>query len=369
MIHPDDRGADPGAAPALLRHRRALRDDRADRAARRRDPLPALERAGGDGRRRDAGADAGTCIDVTEQVLAEREREAAALHLNEVRPRRRQAVEINDNIVQGLTAAVMPSSSARPELPHLEATLAAARAMMGDTEETPAASPPRATSCGQEAATLDFKPVPREPSGRCDGRRGAPPADRPPRRRGVAVAADGRARAAREGGFAAVAANDHLLFPAPGSTGRPPAACRRRHRDASGPDDLRRPAELRGPLPWQRPPHARRAVGRPRRGGRGAGPQRRTFSRGRDPTERWRLLDDALGSCARAHRDRSRARLTVPPVRARWHPAWVASWGSLTGLRRVARPGRLGGVGLTTRTPRSGVRPRGARRRTTRRRP
>lgn len=79
----------------------------------------------------------GTCIDVTEQVLAEREREAAALHLNEVRLRRRQAVEINDNIVQGLTAAVYALELGEAEScrTYIEATLAAARAMMGDTLE------------------------------------------------------------------------------------------------------------------------------------------------------------------------------------------------------------------------------------------
>jgi PAS domain S-box-containing protein len=48
----------------------------------------------------------GTCVDITEQVLAEREREAAAARLSEVRLRRRQAAEINDNVVQGVTAAM-----------------------------------------------------------------------------------------------------------------------------------------------------------------------------------------------------------------------------------------------------------------------
>jgi PAS domain S-box-containing protein len=74
----------------------------------------------------------GTCIDITEQVLADREREAAALRLNEVKLRRRQAVEINDNIVQGVTAAMyaLELGDADSCRSYLEATLAAARSMM-----------------------------------------------------------------------------------------------------------------------------------------------------------------------------------------------------------------------------------------------
>ncbi|WP_395695738.1 PAS domain-containing protein [Nocardioides sp.] len=79
----------------------------------------------------------GTCIDVTDQVLAEREREAAAVRLNEGRLRRRQAVEINDNIVQGLTAAVyaLELGDAESCRGYLEGTLRSARSMMGDTLE------------------------------------------------------------------------------------------------------------------------------------------------------------------------------------------------------------------------------------------
>jgi len=77
----------------------------------------------------------GTCIDVTEQVLAEREREATSLRLSETRMRRRQAVEINDNIVQGLTAAVyaLELGDAESCRSYLDGTLSAARSMMGDT--------------------------------------------------------------------------------------------------------------------------------------------------------------------------------------------------------------------------------------------
>ena len=48
----------------------------------------------------------GTCIDVTDRVLAERDREAHAARAHEERTRRRAALEINDNVVQGLTAAI-----------------------------------------------------------------------------------------------------------------------------------------------------------------------------------------------------------------------------------------------------------------------
>ena len=48
----------------------------------------------------------GTCIDITERVLAETEREAQAARVHEERTRRQAALEINDSVVQGLTAAL-----------------------------------------------------------------------------------------------------------------------------------------------------------------------------------------------------------------------------------------------------------------------
>ena len=48
----------------------------------------------------------GTCIDITDRVLAEQERERHAARVQEERTRRRAALEINDNVVQGLTAAL-----------------------------------------------------------------------------------------------------------------------------------------------------------------------------------------------------------------------------------------------------------------------
>lgn len=74
----------------------------------------------------------GTCIDVTDQVLAEREREATSVQLHEQQLRRRQAVEINDNIVQGLTAAMYALELGDTDgcRSYLDTTLSAARSMM-----------------------------------------------------------------------------------------------------------------------------------------------------------------------------------------------------------------------------------------------
>jgi PAS domain S-box-containing protein len=74
----------------------------------------------------------GTCVDITEQYLAEREREATAVRLSEAALRRKQTVEINDNIVQGVTAAMyaLELGDADSCRSYLEATLAAARTMM-----------------------------------------------------------------------------------------------------------------------------------------------------------------------------------------------------------------------------------------------
>jgi PAS domain S-box-containing protein len=92
----------------------------------------------------------GTCIDVTDQVLADREREATAMQLHAQQLRRRQAVEINDNIVQGLTAAMYALELGETEScrSYLDATLAAARSMME----------PDADLVRSEAASLDGMP-------------------------------------------------------------------------------------------------------------------------------------------------------------------------------------------------------------------
>ncbi len=74
----------------------------------------------------------GTCIDITDRVRAETEREQAALRLGEAHERRRHASEINDNVVQGLTAAIyaleLDETARAGQL--LQGTLDAARALM-----------------------------------------------------------------------------------------------------------------------------------------------------------------------------------------------------------------------------------------------
>jgi PAS domain S-box-containing protein len=79
----------------------------------------------------------GTCIDITERVLAEQEREEIAGRMAEDRLRRRQALEINDSVVQGLTTATyaLELGDLDRASTHLAGTLAAARRMMDDLLE------------------------------------------------------------------------------------------------------------------------------------------------------------------------------------------------------------------------------------------
>ena len=79
----------------------------------------------------------GTSIDITDQVLAEQAREEAAIRLGDAGLRRRQASEINDNVVQGLTAAIYALELGDQERVggYLRQTLAAASRMMTDLLE------------------------------------------------------------------------------------------------------------------------------------------------------------------------------------------------------------------------------------------
>ena len=81
----------------------------------------------------------GTCIDITDQVLAEQDREEAARRLGEAEQRRRQVSELNDNIVQGLTAALYASELGDPAraAEHVQQTLDAACRMMTELVDTP----------------------------------------------------------------------------------------------------------------------------------------------------------------------------------------------------------------------------------------
>ena len=76
----------------------------------------------------------GTCIDITDRVLAEQEQEQAATRAAEHASRRRQALELNDSVVQGLVAATyaLELEDLDQAERHVAGTLAAARAMMDD---------------------------------------------------------------------------------------------------------------------------------------------------------------------------------------------------------------------------------------------
>ncbi len=76
----------------------------------------------------------GTCIDITDRVLAEREREEHASRAHEEKSRRRAALEINDTVVQGLTAALyaLEGDDLDATRNYLERTLDAARKVITD---------------------------------------------------------------------------------------------------------------------------------------------------------------------------------------------------------------------------------------------
>ena len=177
--------------------------------------------------------------------------------------------------------------------------------------------------------------------------------------------------AARECGFAAVSANDHLVFQTPWLDGPTAlASIDRAVRDMDAGDDrgARRPA---------RPGAAREGAGRDRRAlgrpaGRGVGPGlvRRATTRGRHPVRR--ALDAVrrgVSCCARcSRRTAARGRAYYPRPDLEFAPAaasggiplWIGSWGSRAGLRRVARPATAGSPPPTT--PRRSASPRRARR-------
>lgn len=76
----------------------------------------------------------GTCIDITDRVLAEEERERHAARVQEEQTRRRAALEINDSVVQGLTAALyaMELEDTDAVREYVRRTLDSARAIITD---------------------------------------------------------------------------------------------------------------------------------------------------------------------------------------------------------------------------------------------
>ncbi len=85
----------------------------------------------------------GTCIDITERVVAEMAREELAANLREAQVRRRQSLEINDNLVQGLAAAAMcmEGGDRAGSAAHLQMVLKAARTMMNNLLLNPDGTP------------------------------------------------------------------------------------------------------------------------------------------------------------------------------------------------------------------------------------
>jgi PAS domain S-box-containing protein len=76
----------------------------------------------------------GTCVDITERVRAEQAREEHAARARTEQARRRAALEINDSVVQGLTAALYALELEDDALArdYVRRTLDAARAIITD---------------------------------------------------------------------------------------------------------------------------------------------------------------------------------------------------------------------------------------------
>lgn len=76
----------------------------------------------------------GTCIDITERVRAEQRHEQVAVRLAGAEQARRQAGELNDNVVQGLTAALYAAElgDLRRAKAYVEETLANASRILDD---------------------------------------------------------------------------------------------------------------------------------------------------------------------------------------------------------------------------------------------
>lgn len=76
----------------------------------------------------------GTCIDITDRVRAEQAQEETAVHLAEALQARRQAAELHDNVVQGLTAALYAAELGDLERTrsYVQETLSNASRMLND---------------------------------------------------------------------------------------------------------------------------------------------------------------------------------------------------------------------------------------------
>ena len=159
--------------------------------------------------------------------------------------------------------------------------------------------------------------------------------------------------AARELGFAAVSANDHLVFAAPWLDGPTAlAAVVERSGDLELATTLALPV-VRGPVPLAKALAAIDLLSEGRLiAAVGPGSSRRDFDAvGIAFDERWSRLDEAIAvlrallgdaqlpSDPRHYPLEDGFELAPGPHRAGGIPLWVASWGSAAGLARVARSG------------------------------
>jgi alkanesulfonate monooxygenase SsuD/methylene tetrahydromethanopterin reductase-like flavin-dependent oxidoreductase (luciferase family) len=162
----------------------------------------------------------------------------------------------------------------------------------------------------------------------------------------------GAVDAARECGFTAVSANDHLLFQAPWLDGATALAA---VVDRSGAMELATTVALvalRGPVPLAKTLAALDLLSDGRVvAGVGPGSSERDYHAVGVPyEERWERFDEAVAILrsllqdapppeTRRHYPQPGAPLAPAPRRAGGIPIWIGSWGSKAGLRRVARLG------------------------------
>jgi len=162
----------------------------------------------------------------------------------------------------------------------------------------------------------------------------------------------GAVDAARDGGFAAIAANDHFLFQAPWLDGLTALAS---VVERSGAMELATTvalAALRGPVPLAKSLAALDVLSEGRVvAGVGPGSSERDYAAVGVPlAERWKRFDEAVAVLRTLLRDEPApdvlhhyalpaSALAPAPHRPGGIPLWIGSWGSTAGLRRVARLG------------------------------
>ncbi|HLM27714.1 MAG TPA: LLM class flavin-dependent oxidoreductase [Thermoleophilaceae bacterium] len=158
--------------------------------------------------------------------------------------------------------------------------------------------------------------------------------------------------AARDGGFAAVSANDHFLFSTPWLDGLTALAATMERAGGLTIATTVSLAALRGPVPLAKTLVALDVLSDGRLvAGLGPGSSKRDYEAiGMPYEERWKRFDESVavlrGLLGRApspeltrYYPLPDAALQPSPLRDSGIPLWIGSWGSEAGLRRVARLG------------------------------